>query len=490
MHITKTSVPAAGLLAAVFLQTFVPTTASAQAPPTFKPEGRPTAGVQVGNPTPDVVAGVTFERNRIKRTPQMAPKTAISEGRWDLLYAVTEPTGPKVAYFDWDSDFIYIAWESPKPEAVRIDLDGADDGFLRGSDNLSIQLGVPVSLDPDAFSTTVPVSAELWDGTKSGDSLSSSPAPLPAGAISAVAGRTSSGSYVVMAAIGKTELAGMPRTPGRKIGLRLESGPPVAAPSGTTVISNRPFLNLLLGDRVEAKEQTVRVSLKILSEKDLVPGDNLRAVLEAKNEGSTPVQLSRLFIRGSQASSPFVDSASFTGITLAPGKSTKRELRSTVAPLTPVGTHVLSGGAEWTTETGAATPAPVLVAALASFDRVEPYHLTISQPSAPVLTSPERSVGGTQSVTATLYSRVGETSRAQVEFKLPLGWSVEGGDGVNRIVVLQGDGDVRPVRFKVQVPGSTPPGPYVVEVVAKIGDRNYSAASTIRVEAAPAAQEK
>jgi hypothetical protein len=61
-------------------------------------------------------------------------------------------------------------------------------------------------------------------------------------------------------------------------------------------------------------------------------------------------------VRGSQASAPFVDSASFTGLTLAPGQSTKRELKSIVAPSTPVGTHVLSGGAEWSVETGAATP--------------------------------------------------------------------------------------------------------------------------------------
>ena len=147
-------------------------------------------------------------------------------------------------------------------------------------------------------------------------------------------------------------------------------------------------------------------------------------------------------------------------------------------------------GAEWTVETGAATPAPVTVAALASFDRVEPYYITMSQPKTPVLTSPERSVGGSQTITVTLFSRVNETSRAQVEFKLPLGWSVEGGDGVNRVVVLRGDGDMRPLRFKVQVPGSTPAGPYVVETVVKIGDKTYSEAATIRVEAAPALKEK
>ena len=68
----------------------------------------------------------------------------------------TEPNGPKVAYFDWDKDYLYVAWESPTPEPVRIDLDGSDDGFLRGADNLSVQINTPVSLDPDAYSTAVP----------------------------------------------------------------------------------------------------------------------------------------------------------------------------------------------------------------------------------------------------------------------------------------------------------------------------------------------
>ncbi len=490
MSFNKNHCFAVGSLSALSVLTLFAKVASAQAPPTFTPEGRPTAGVQVGTPTPDVIAGVTFERVRIKRTPEMAPKTALAEGRWDLLYATTEPNGPKVAYFDWDADNLYVAWESPTPEPVRLDFDGADDGFLRGADNLSVQINTPVSLDPDAYSTTVPVTAEFWDGSRSSDQPLRSPAPLPVGAINAVAGRTSRGSYVVMVAIAKTELTGFPRNAGRKFGLRLESGAPVATPSGTTVISNRPFVRLVLGDRVEAKERDVRVSLKILGPKDLVAGDSLRAVLEAKNEGATPVVLTRLFMRGSQGSSPFVDSASFTGLTLPPGKTTKRELKSTVAPLTPVGTHVLSGGAEWTVETGAATPAPVIVAALASFDRVEPYFVTMSQSKSPVLTSPERSVGGSQTVSITLNSRVPETARAQVELKLPLGWSVEGGEGVNRIVVLRGDGDARSLRFKVQVPGSTPPGSYVLEAAVKIGDTNYTAASTIRVEAAPALKEK
>ena len=457
----------------------------AQAPPTFTPEGRPTAGVQVGTPTPDVTAGVTVEKNRIKRTPKMFPKTALSESRWDVLYAVTEPSGPKVTYFDWDNDAIYIAWESPTPEPVRFDFDGNNDGFLRGADNLRVQVNTPVSLDPDTASTTVPVTAELWDATKSGDRPTNTPAPLPASAITAVAGRTDKGTYVVMVAISKTELVGLPRTPGQKIGLRVESGTPSTAPDGTTLLSNRPLIPLVLSDRVEAAQGNVRVSLKILSKKDLVPGNDLRAVLEAKNEGTVPVTLSRLFVRGSQASQPFVDSASFTGLKLAPGQTTKRELRSTVSPSTPVGTQVLTGGAEWNIDNGAATPTPVTVAALASFDRADLYYISIAQPKAPVLTSPERSVGGTQTITVNLHSRIEDTVRAEVEFKLPLGWSVEGGDGVNRVVVLRGAGDEIPLRFKVQVPASVPPGQYVIEATAKIESVVYSSAATILVQAAP-----
>ena len=128
----------------------------AQAPPVFKPEGRPTAGIQVGTPTLDAGAGVTFERDRIKRTPQLLPKTALSESRWDLLYNVTEANGRKAVYFDWDDNNIYFAWELPAPEAVRFDLDGASDGFLRGADNIQVQVQSPISLDPMLFQPRFP----------------------------------------------------------------------------------------------------------------------------------------------------------------------------------------------------------------------------------------------------------------------------------------------------------------------------------------------
>ena len=477
-------------LTAALVATFVPAVpAFAQAPPTFTPEGRPVAGIQVGTPTPDAQTGVTFERNRIKRTPQMLPKTALSESRWDLLYAVTEPNGAKIAYFDWDSDNIYLAWESPTPEAVRFDLDGSDDGFLRGADNLRVQVEMPVSLDPDAFSTTVPVTCELWDAAQSGDRPLRTPAPLPQTAIQAVAGRTDRGTYVVMVAISKTELVGLSRTAGRKIGLRIESGGPLATPDGTTLLSNRPLLHLQLSDRVPAQEGNVRVGLQVLSGKELIPGDGLRAVLEATNLGKNPVVLTRLFVRGSQASLPFVDSGAFTGLTLAPGQTTKRELKSVVAAQTPVGAHVLSGGAEWTTDVSG-TATPVTIAALASFNRVDPYYIQLSQPKTPVLTSSERGVGGTQTVTVTLGSRIADVTRTNVLLSLPLGWSLDGGDGVDRIVVLQGRGDYRTLRFKIQVPAQTPPGQYVIETRATIEGNPYTAAATVTVATAPAPKPK
>lgn len=462
-------------------------------PPTFAPEGRPTAAIQqerpvrVGTPAPDTTSGVTFERDRIKRTPQMLPKTALSESRWDLLYNVTEPTGRKTAYFDWDDNFIYLAWESPAPEAVRFDLDGASDGFLRGADNLQVQVETPISLDPDAFSTAVPVTAELWDGARNPDLPVRAPAPLPASAIQAVAGRTVSGSYVVMVAIAKTELVGLPRIAGREIGLRVESGVPAIAPTGATILSNRPFVRLRLSDRVDAKTGDVRVTLKVLSGKNLVSGDTLRAELEARNEGKTPVSLTRLFVRGSQASQPFVDAATLNGgIILAPGKSTKVALQSVVTDTMPVGSHVLAGGAQWLPDTGAANSVPVSVAALASFNRVEPFYTTISQPKLPVLVSGERGIGGTQTVVVTVGCRALSAERAQVVLTLPLGWSLDGGDGVDRVVALQGKNDERTLRFRLQIPAATAPGQYVIEARTAINDATYTTAATITVAPAPA----
>ncbi|MBC8141324.1 MAG: hypothetical protein H7Y38_07765 [Armatimonadetes bacterium] len=463
----------------------------AQAPPTFKPEGRPTAALQTGTPTPDIAVGVTFERDRIKRTPQLLPKTALSESRWDLLYIITEKAGRKTVYFDWDDNNIYLAWESPAPEPVRFDLDGASDGFLRGADNLQVQVETPVTLDPDAFSTAVSVTAELWDGAKNPNLPVRTPAPLPPSAIQAVAGRTVSGTYVVMVAIAKTELVGLPRIAGREIGLRVESGAPAVAPTGATILSNRPFVRLRLADRVDAKEGNVRVSLKLLGGKNVVAGDAVQAELQAKNEGATPVLLTRLFVRGSQASQPFVDAAALnSGVSLAPGKTIKLPLRSMISDTMPTGAHVLAGGAEWIPDTGATNNVPVSVAALASFNRVEPFYTRLSQPKSPVLTSNERGIGGTQTVVVTVGSRAIDAARAQVVLTLPLGWSLDGGDGVNRVVSLQGKGDERTLRFRMQIPAATAPGQYVIEARTAIDDATYTAAATITVAPAPPPKQK
>ena len=334
------------------------------------------------------------------------------------------------------------------------------------------------------------MTVELLDATKNPSRLLRTPAPLPPSAVQAVAGRTVSGTYVVMVAVAKTELAGLPRKASHEIGVRVESGAPQIAPTSATILSNRPFVRLQLADRVDAKENHVRVSLKVTSSKELVGGDDLRAELEAKNEGVEPIVLTRLFVRGSQASMPFVDAASFTGITLAPGKSVKRELQAVLAPNTPVGAHVLSGGAEWTPDTGAANPTPVSVAALASFNRVEPFYTFISQPRLPVLTSSERGIGGTQTVVVTVGCRIDDAARAQITLSLPLGWSLDGGDGIDRVVALRGKGDERTLRFKMQIPAATVPGQYVIEARTAIGDTTYTAATTVTVATAPTPKPK
>ena len=246
-------------------------------PPFLPRKGRPTVAIQVGNPAPDAETGITFERNRIKRTPQMLPKTALSESRWDLLYS-TGAASPKVAFFDWDADNIYLAWESPIPEPIRFDLDGTDNGFLRGADNLRIFVDTPSTIDPDATSVTIPVTAELWDSTQNGDHPVKRDAPIPLTAVKAVAARTVRGTYVVMVSVGRTELAGLPRTAGQRIGLRIETGAQPVSADGSVSVSSKPFLHLVLADHIDAQDSGVQISLKIVSAKALVSGDPLRAV--------------------------------------------------------------------------------------------------------------------------------------------------------------------------------------------------------------------
>lgn len=451
------------------------TTKGLPAPPKFSGEGRPAetvpmearqtttpspgATVQVGTPALDI-SGVLYEKRRIKRTVPLDP--AINVGVfWDQLFATQDG---RTVYFDWDDDYLYFAHESANPMDVRIDLDGNDDGWLRGADNLSIQVSV-------GDGTGIPrASLHRFDTSQDRDRPVWSASPIPTASLKVAGGRTYGGTYALMVAVPRTETIGIERKPGKSFGLRVSSGL-LPAPTGeTAVLAVRPMLRLTLADSIEAQGGGLVVKVKA-EDQEVVPGGSVRLVLEAKNDGSLPIKVIRLFVRGSQSALNWLDAATFTGVTLAPGQKIRRELRSSVAEGAGIGTVVATGGAEM--EDGTA------IAALAAFSKVEPFAVSIDLDKKPARSGGEKQA--TRTAVVAVRSRTHDKAKAQVTLQLPVGWTVESGSPT-RDVSLAFPGDTRPVFYKVRLPESVAPGEYPLEAAVTIGGRTYSAKASLKVE--------
>ena len=456
------------------------TTTKVPTPPNFSGKGQPpapppaaptppdpaTPPVQVGTPVPTLSVnpadqrGFAYEKRRIKRTVPLDLVSGVA-GRWDLLYAVGEGDERKAVYFDWDDDHLYLAGESAGPTPVRFDLDARGDGWFRGADNLRIAVA------PAAREGGLPrVTAQRWDTVQNKNRPVWAESPVPVSALKTAAGRTPAGTYAVLLAIPRTEAAGLPRKAGAGFGLRVEFGLPPAL-EGAALYLPRPLLGLVLAETVEARGEGVRVRVDAGPSR-IVPGEGVRATLEVENEGASPVRLARLFLRGSQAAQPFLDAATFTGQTLPPGEKIRREFRSAVSPEAGLGAHVVTGGAE--VEGG------TVLAALASFDQVDPFAVSLTLEDKPV------AAGATEkrTVLVTVRSRDKRRAEGKIALQLPPGWTLEKGDP-SRDVAMTFAGEIKPFYYELVVPASAPPGEYPIQADVRIGDRSYTAAGAVRV---------
>ncbi len=453
------------------------------APPRYDKEGRPAAPVpitlpatnggvepvQVGTPLVDD-AGLLYEKQRIKRTVPMEIESGLS-GKWDPLYSVMDPnTGRRTFYFDWDAQYLYFAVESPAAEDIRFDLDGDNNGWLRGRDNLSVQIS------PDPSGGPARVNAQRLDTETSRDYPVWDASPVPVGAMKVVTGKTPQGTFATLFALPRTELIGLKREAGRPFGLRIETGVSPAPVGDAGMVSLRPLLRLALADSIPASGQGLTLKINIAGSREVTVGDGIRATLEARNDGATPLHIARLFMRGSQSAQSYLDAATFTGVEIAPGARITRELRSAVSPGTPVGSLVLTGGAEWGDGSS--------IAALSSFDRVEPYSVRADADDKPVTVGASGVSGGARKVTVTVKSRVKEKASVRVALALPPGWSLDTSEPT-REFTLSGIGSVGTVTYNVLAPGTAAPGVYPVDASVTVGGKTYQDSATIHVAAAP-----
>ena len=230
------------------------------------------------------------------------------------------------------------------------------------------------------------------------------------------------------------------------------------------------MLALTLADTREAREPETGLWVRVgVSPREIVPGDSgVKMTLEVKNEGSRPTRLGRLFLRGSQAAQPVLDAATFTGQMLMPGETITRSFFSTVSGAAGLGTLVVAGGVE----RDEGSP----LAALAAFDRREPYAASLQLDQTPVIAG----AGEKRTALVSVRSRSNKKMRGAVTLTLPAGWTLEDNKR-ERGVSLSFAGQNTGAYFKIVVPAAAEPGQYPIRAEVRIGGRVYTAEDTLVV---------
>ena len=449
------------------------------------PTGAP-GQVQVGTPvaSDSKYGGVLYEKNRIKRTVPLDPSGGV-DGKWDVLYRYVDGVagetpggaGTKTVYCDWDDDFLFLAMETPDVTEVRFDIDGKNDGWLRGADNLSIQIS------PAEGSAPPRVMAQRFDTLQNKDRPVYAESGIPPEDIKVRTAKTPSGTYAVTLALPKTDLIGLLRRNGTSFGLRVDTGLLPAQSGPVDLLAIRPMLRLTLADAVPAQSDNgLALKVSVADARKNVPGEGIQVSLELKNETKQSLRVVRLFLRGSLGTLNLLDSSTFTGVSISPGKTLRRNLSSAVSPAAGTGSYVVAGGAEW--EDGTA------IASLAAFDRLEPYALDFKLDEKPIpagiVIRPTKKgekpkpPGELRVAVVSVLSRIRDKQTASVHLQLPEGWALESG-GTERKINFTGMGDLHPLFFKILVPLKADPGTYPISVTFDVAGKTYSDSHSLTI---------
>lgn len=433
-------------------------------------EGRPAAAIPSGPNEqiipPDGEGIPLYEIQRIKRTPTLDPAAGL-EGNWDRLYTVKDGAGVRTTYFNWDADNLYVAQEMPEPKVARFDLDLKDDGWLRGADNLTVQ----VESFPGTGVSTPDFVAYRFDTVQNRDQPVWAYPPIPKDQIKVRAGRTPRNTYAVIVAIPRSEDMGLERKTGISLGIRFDAGELTDPTADAGTVSVRPMLRLTLQDTVSAQTASGLVVKVTLDTNEVAQGDGIKATLEVTNPTKNTLKVGRMFLRGYLSSSTLVDESKYTDAELLPGKSLKRELRSNVSPSAPLGTVAFVGGVE--TDTG-------VVGALTSFDKVEPYGVTFELEPRPIFGAGETAQGDVRTAKILIRSRVRAKDKAVVTLALPAGWRLTDGKTPDERT-LNFKGDIQGVYYKILIPANANPSEYTVNATVQVGGRTYKVSDQILI---------
>ncbi len=435
-----------------------------------QPDGRPALPVPVGANGSQIApegnaSGVVYEPKRIKRTVPLDITGGLA-GKWDVLTVTGEGATARTTYFDWDETYLYLAVETNAPmREARFDLDLANDGWLKGADNLSIFV-TPTAEGADAAPTVI---AQRFDLAQNKDTPVWAASPIDVKEMMVKAGKTAFGTYVVLVALPRTETVSAARKPGTSVGVRIDAGNLPPYQNEAALIPVRPLLRLVLADQVDAIDGAVSITVDV-NKREIIPNGELKATVEVKNSGTAPVRLSRVFLRGAGGvSGELLDDQKFAGAEVAPGKSVKREWKSNLPPQAPMGTFVLSGGAD-VDGTGKT------LTGLTSFDQVEPYSIFMETDEKPVPQATTKGVPTIREARVFVRSRTTTKTAAKVTFTLPEGWKLENDAPTELTMNVAYIGVGRSPAFRVVVPPDAAPGRYAVSAKVEMNGRKYTAA--------------
>lgn len=399
------------------------------------PEGRP--NLAEGRQTAPLPGSASpYERKRIKRT---VPLDSLQG--WDVLY---ESEGSRV-YFDWDTQFLYLAVESATPDDLRVDLDASGDGWFQGAENFSLRLvrtGESLSALVRRFDTVQNREHPVW-----------AEVALPEGALQVRPLALEKGSAVVLALpIG---FLGQQRKLGAEFGLRILTG----ASAATEPQPETPMVRLQLAEDSEAIVGPLSARL-LIKERRLVAGAAVQGSLELANTSAKPIFLKQVLLPDGKSIVDLKDPI----MILNPGERLRREFRFPLPAGPEPASVVLQAGAE--REEGG-----VRVIALASVERQEPFSLTLDHDSKPIAAAAPDGPARRRLVVATITGRREGRNSGTVQLALPVGWSVDGEP--KRNLSLSFPNERRSVSFKLIAPPNLTAGRYPVEVECEIGGKSY-----------------
>jgi hypothetical protein len=399
------------------------------------------------------------DSQRLRRTIQV--DGTIGDNEWDPFYTITDGPIRGTVYCNWDDDYLYLAVRSEAPCSLVFNVDAANDGWLRGADNLEIVV-------ENTISSTAPlVTVRLLDAANSKDTPFWNEKAYDTKKI-LVASSIKSGIQTVEIAIPK-DMGSLVLRDGIALGLRAD----LLAPSATPFTPSQPFEPHLLleADLVASRNQAaggINPTLSLSDEK-CVAGQELVGTLRLLNQTDQPISVKSVQWEGVGNSVNVLNSLREVAVLPVPPTKTRDYKYKTLLPKTlSPGTYTLAVRADL--ENGKS------VYATRTFSVVEPLQVRLTGEPQPVAL-----VGNTKyTLLLDIFTAVPFHTKTEVEItKFPAGWVLE--DKRQRGVEVDGEDKRKIAKFRVRIPSTTAAGSYDVEMKVNYGGRTWVATHTVRV---------